>query len=66
MATVRSEELLPLARRVAGAVPPEPAQEILVTGSTSRGVADEWSDVEMLIASESAREHVAQLLEQLG
>lgn len=51
MATARSEELLALAQRVADALPPE-VLEIVVTGSVSRGVADEVSDVEMLIVTE--------------
>jgi predicted nucleotidyltransferase len=47
----RSEELLALAQRVADALPTE-AVEVVVTGSVSRGVADELSDVEMLVVTE--------------
>ena len=47
----RSEELVALARRVADAFPPE-VMEVVVTGSVSRGVADELSDVEMLVVTE--------------
>lgn len=51
MATVRSDELAALARRVASGLPPA-AVEIVLTGSTSRGVADERSDIELLVVSE--------------
>jgi predicted nucleotidyltransferase len=51
MATARSEELLALARRVADGFPPE-VVEVVVTGSVSRGVADDVSDVEMLVVTE--------------
>ena len=51
MATVRSDELTALARGVADGLPPE-AVEVVLTGSVSRGVADERSDVEMLVVSE--------------
>lgn len=47
----RSDELLALAQRVADALPPE-ALEVVVTGSVSRGLADEVSDVEMLVVTE--------------
>jgi hypothetical protein len=46
--TPRSEELLAVARRVADALP---AEEVAVTGSVSRGVADEVSDIEMLVVT---------------
>ena len=49
--TARSDELRVLAQRVADALPPEVAEEVVLTGSTSRGVADELSDVEMLVVS---------------
>ncbi len=48
MATARSEELRALAQRVADAFPPD-AIEVVLTGSVSRGVANEVSDVEMLV-----------------
>jgi predicted nucleotidyltransferase len=51
MATDRSEELRALAQRVADALPPE-VIEVVVTGSVSRGLADELSDVEMLVVTE--------------
>lgn len=51
MATARSDELLALAQRVADAFPPE-VVEVVVTGSVSRGLADELSDVEMLVVTE--------------
>jgi hypothetical protein len=49
MATARSEKLQALAQRVADALPPEVAEEVVLTGSVSRGVADEVSDIEMLV-----------------
>ncbi len=51
MVSARSEELLELARRVAESFPPE-VVEVVVTGSVSRGLADELSDVEMLVVTE--------------
>jgi hypothetical protein len=50
VATARSEELRALAQRVADALPPE-VIEVVLTGSVSRGVADEVSDVEMLLVT---------------
>ena len=50
MATARSEELQALAQRVADAFPPD-VIEVVLTGSVSRGVADEVSDVEMLVVT---------------
>jgi len=47
----RSDELRALAQRVADALPPE-VVEVVVTGSVSRGLADELSDVEMLVVTE--------------
>jgi predicted nucleotidyltransferase len=49
--TPRSRELRALAQRIADALPPE-AIEIVLTGSVSRGVADEASDIEMLVVTE--------------
>lgn len=40
-----------LAQRVADALPPE-AVEVVLTGSVARGVADEVSDIEMLVVTE--------------
>lgn len=51
MATARSDQLRALAQRVADALPPE-AIEIVLTGSVSRGVADDVSDIEMLVVTE--------------
>jgi predicted nucleotidyltransferase len=51
VATARSEELWTLAQRVADALPPE-VIEVVVTGSVSRGAADDASDIEMLVVSE--------------
>jgi predicted nucleotidyltransferase len=51
VATARSEELRALAQRVADALPPE-AVEVVLTGSVSRGVADEVSDIELLVVTE--------------
>lgn len=52
MATARTEELLALARRIDDALPQQVADEILLTGSTSRGEADEISDIELLLVAE--------------
>lgn len=51
MATERSEQLRVLAQRVADAISPEVAVEIVLTGSVSRGAADEVSDIEMLVVT---------------
>jgi hypothetical protein len=51
VATDRSKELQALAQRVADALPLDVAEEVVVTGSVSRGVADEVSDIEMLIVT---------------
>ena len=50
MATARTRELHALAERIAAALPPV-AEEVVLTGSVSRGVADEVSDVEMLVVT---------------
>jgi predicted nucleotidyltransferase len=47
----RSQQLQDLAQRVADALPAEVAEEVVLTGSVSRGVADEVSDIEMLIVT---------------
>jgi predicted nucleotidyltransferase len=49
--TARTTELLELARRIVDSLPPEVVQEAAVTGSVSRGVADELSDIEMLLVT---------------
>jgi predicted nucleotidyltransferase len=46
VATPRSDELRAVAQRVADALP---ADEVALTGSVSRGEADEVSDIEMLV-----------------
>jgi predicted nucleotidyltransferase len=51
VATARSEELRALAQRVADALPPE-VVEVVLTGSVSRGVADDVSDIEVLVVTE--------------
>jgi hypothetical protein len=50
MGTDRTEELRALAQRIADALPPV-AEEVVLTGSVSRGVADDVSDIEMLIVT---------------
>jgi predicted nucleotidyltransferase len=52
MATAKSDELRALAQRVADAFPPE-VIEVVLTGSVSRGVADDVSDIEMLVVTEA-------------
>lgn len=51
MHSARSEELRALAQRIADAFPPE-AIEVVLTGSVSRGVADDVSDIELLVVTE--------------
>jgi hypothetical protein len=51
MATARSKTLRMLAQRVADALPAEVAEEVVLTGSVSRGSADEVSDIEMLVVT---------------
>jgi hypothetical protein len=55
VATAKTEELKVLARRVADAFPEE-VVEVVLTGSVSRGMADEVSDVEMLVVTNEALE----------
>ena len=49
-ATPRSSELRGVAQRIADALPAS-VEEVVLTGSVSRGVADEVSDVEMLVVT---------------
>jgi hypothetical protein len=49
-ATARSDELRSLAQAISDALP-ETVDEVVVTGSVSRGVADDVSDIEMLIVT---------------
>jgi predicted nucleotidyltransferase len=46
----RNAELQRLAERIAEALPPI-AEEVVLTGSVSRGAADEFSDIEMLVVT---------------
>jgi hypothetical protein len=50
MTSARSVELRGIAQAIADALPPA-AEEVVVTGSVSRGVADDVSDVEILIVT---------------
>jgi predicted nucleotidyltransferase len=49
--TERSKQLRDVAQRLVDALPPEVAEEVVLGGSVSRGVADEVSDIEMLIVT---------------
>jgi predicted nucleotidyltransferase len=49
--TEASVERRALAQRVADALPVEIVEEVILTGSVSRGSADEISDIEMLVVS---------------
>lgn len=51
MATTASDKLRALAQRVADTLPAEVVEEVVLTGSVSRGVADEVSDIEMLVVT---------------
>lgn len=51
MATARNEYLRTLAERVADALPDELVEEVVLTGSVSRDMADELSDIEMLVVT---------------
>jgi hypothetical protein len=51
MTTARSDDLRALAQRVADALPADIAEEVVLTGSVSRGVADDISDIEMLVVT---------------
>jgi predicted nucleotidyltransferase len=59
VATERSQQLQDLSQRVADALPLEVAEEVVLTGSVSRGVADEISDIEMLIVTQEPLELAA-------
>jgi hypothetical protein len=54
-ATAQSMVLRAVAQEIADSLPPT-VDEVVLTGSVSRGVADDLSDIEMLIVSESDRE----------
>jgi predicted nucleotidyltransferase len=49
--TARTDELRAIAQAIADALP-DTAEEVVLTGSVSRGVADAVSDIEMLIVTE--------------
>ena len=51
MGSARSDELREIAQRIADTLPPE-VIEVVLTGSVSRGVADDLSDIEMLVVTE--------------
>jgi predicted nucleotidyltransferase len=51
VATARNEDLRALAQRVADALPAGLVEEVVLTGSVSRGMADELSDIEMLVVT---------------
>jgi len=52
----RSGELQDVAQRIVDAIPPEVAEEAVLTGSVSRGDADELSDIEMLVVTPAQME----------
>jgi predicted nucleotidyltransferase len=51
MGATRSEALRALAQRVADALPADVVEEVVLTGSVSRDMADEVSDIEMLVVT---------------
>jgi hypothetical protein len=51
VARARTEALRGLAQRVADALPADIVDEVVLTGSVSRGMADEVSDIEMLVVT---------------
>jgi predicted nucleotidyltransferase len=59
MPNERSRQLHDLAQRVADALPLDVAEEVVLTGSVSRGVADGVSDIEMLIVTPEPMELAA-------
>jgi hypothetical protein len=58
VANERSRQLQELAARIAAALPPI-VEEVVLTGSVSRGVADEISDIEMLFVTATPLELAA-------
>src|SRR6185437_11795356 len=50
MPTARTDELRSVAQRIAEALPAD-VEEVVLTGSVSRGVADDVSDIEMLVVT---------------
>ncbi len=57
MGTTRSGELRRIAQRVADSFPPE-VEDVVLTGSAARGMADELSDIELLVISERLPEEL--------
>jgi len=55
VATARTRELRRLAQQVADGLPPL-VEEVVLTGSVSRGAADEVSDIEMLVVTREVLE----------
>jgi hypothetical protein len=49
--TERSRELTQVAERLVAGLPSEIAEEVVLTGSVSRGTADEVSDIELLVVT---------------
>ena len=64
MATARTRELREVAERIAAALPAV-VEEVVLTGSVSRGVADELSDIEMLLVT-ATRLELAECFELAG
>jgi hypothetical protein len=58
VATAKSEELHALAQRIADALPKD-VEEVVLTGSVSRGMADDRSDIEMLVVTPGQPEREA-------
>lgn len=54
--TARSDELRAAAARLVAGIPADVAPEVVVTGSVSRGVADDVSDVELLLVTDEQLE----------
>jgi len=63
MPTARTIELRELAERITAALPPV-VEEVVLTGSVSRGVADDVSDIELLVVTSERRE-LAQCFEHV-
>jgi predicted nucleotidyltransferase len=62
--TARTRELRKVAERIAAALPAV-VEEVVLTGSVSRGVADEISDIEMLLVT-ATRLDLAECFEHAG
>ncbi|HSC51241.1 MAG TPA: nucleotidyltransferase domain-containing protein [Gaiellaceae bacterium] len=64
METPRTQELRALAARIASRLPPV-VEEVVLTGSVSRGVADDRSDLELLVVT-AERLELAECFEHAG